>query len=142
MKTLHFSLYVADLDRSLAFYTAVGYQVVGSVPDTELGELTMLKLPDDAFVTIELVHDSRKDARATHGAPSHFVLQVESIDATMRELSTRGIAVEVPTSPNGSTDFLTTWIVDPDGNRIELVQWPTGHADGMSSADFKTPDQS
>ena len=140
MRTLHFSLCVADLDRSLAFYTAVGYQVVGSVPDTELGELTMLKLPGDESVTIELVHDSRKDARATHGAPSHFVLQVGSIDATMHALSTRGIAVEVPTSPNGSTDFLTTWIVDPEGNRIELVQWPTGHADGMSSADFKTPE--
>ncbi len=55
MRTLHFSLYVADLDRSLAFYTAVCYQVVGSVPDTELGELTMLKLPGDEFVTIELV---------------------------------------------------------------------------------------
>ena len=25
---------------------------------------------------------------------------------------------------------------DPDGNRIELVQWPPGHADGLSNADF------
>jgi len=39
-------------------------------------------------------------------------------------------------SPNGSDDFLTAWIVDPDGNRIELVQWPPGHADGMTAADF------
>lgn len=101
----------------------------------------MLKLPGDEFVTIELVVDSRKDASATRGAPSHFVLQVASIDATMRELSARGIDVGAPTSPNGSTDFLTAWIVDPEGNRIELVQWPIGHADGMSSADFKTPEQ-
>ena len=34
MRTLHFGLRVADLDRSLAFYTAVGYEVVGSVPET------------------------------------------------------------------------------------------------------------
>jgi catechol 2,3-dioxygenase-like lactoylglutathione lyase family enzyme len=34
MRTLHFGLRVADLDRSLAFYAAVGYEVVGSVPDT------------------------------------------------------------------------------------------------------------
>ncbi len=27
-------------------------------------------------------------------------------------------------------------IADPDGNQIELVQWPAGHADGMSAADF------
>ncbi len=141
MKTLHFGLPVADLDRSLAFYIAVGYQVVGSVPDTELGELTMLKLPGDEFVTIELVHDSRKNASAPRCAPSHFVLQVDSTDATIRELSARGIDVEAPTSPNGSADFLTAWIVDPDGHRIELVQWPAGHADGMSSADFAAPDQ-
>ena len=55
MRTLHFGLRVADLDRSLAFYTAVGYEVVGTVPGTAFGDLTMLKLPDDDFVTIELV---------------------------------------------------------------------------------------
>src|SRR4029450_5483189 len=30
----HFGLRVADLGRSLAFYRAVGYEVVGSVPET------------------------------------------------------------------------------------------------------------
>jgi len=34
MRTLHFGLRVADLDRSLAFYTAVGDEVVGGVPQT------------------------------------------------------------------------------------------------------------
>lgn len=32
-------------------------------------------------------------------------------------------------------DFRTTWITYPDGNRIELVQWPAGHADGITAAD-------
>ena len=31
MRTLHFGLRVADLERSLAFYRAIGYEVVGSV---------------------------------------------------------------------------------------------------------------
>ena len=26
-------------------------------------------------------------------------------------------------------------LADPDGNRIELVQWPPGHADGITAAD-------
>jgi len=42
MRTLHFGVRVADLDRSLAFYTAIGYEIVGSVPETPLGHLTML----------------------------------------------------------------------------------------------------
>ena len=136
MRTLHFGLRVADLERSLAFYTAVGYEVVGSVPETGLGHLTMLKLPDDEFVTIELVHDpSQGEVSVTTGL-SHFVVTVESLDATVSELASRGIEADVPTSPDGSDDFRTTWVVDPDGNRIELVQWPAGHPDGLSAADF------
>ena len=35
-----------------------GYDVLGEVPETALGRLTMLKLPHDPFVTLELVHDA------------------------------------------------------------------------------------
>jgi lactoylglutathione lyase len=137
MRTLHLGLRVADLDRSLAFYTAVGYEVVGDVPETGLGHLTMIKLPGDEFVTIELVHDP--DGPTVGGNRlSHLVIQVTSMDATLSELAARGIDAETPNAPDGSEDFLTTWIVDPDGNRIELVQWPAGHADGMTTADFAT----
>ena len=135
MRTLHFGLRVADLDRSLAFYTAVGYKIVGSVPETPLGHLTMLKLPDDEFVTIELVHDPNSPVEITTGL-SHFVIKVESMDATISELAARVIDADKPVSPDGSDDFRTTWVVDPDGNRIELVQWPADHADGMTAADF------
>jgi lactoylglutathione lyase len=136
MKTLHFGLRVTDVDRSLAFYTAVGYEVVGRVPETPLGELTMLTLPDDEFVTIELVHDPTHGEGNIGTGLSHFVITVESMDATIAELSARGIDADVPTSPDGSDDFRTTWIVDPDGNGIELVQWPAGHADGITAADW------
>ncbi len=68
--------------------------------------------------------------------PSHFVIQVEAMDATIRELAARGIDADDPVSPDGSDDFRTTWVTDPDGNRIELVQWPADHADGMGAADF------
>ena len=40
MRTLHVGLRVSDLDRSLAFYTAVGYTVAGTVEDTAFGSLT------------------------------------------------------------------------------------------------------
>jgi lactoylglutathione lyase len=136
MRTLHLGLRVADLERSLAFYTTVGYEIVGEVPATDLGHLTMLKLPGDEFVAIELVHDRNGAAVEVETHLSHLVIQVDSMDATLTRLAARGIDAEAPTSPAGSDDFLTTWIVDPDGNRIELVQWPSGHAPGMTAADF------
>jgi len=136
MRTLHFGLRVADLDRSLAFYTAVGYEIVGNVPETGLGHLTMLKLPGDEFVSIELVHNPA-DTVANDGTRlSHFVIQVDAMEVTLAELAERGIDAEAPTSPDGSADFRTTWLIDPDGNRIELVQWPRGHADGITAADW------
>ena len=133
----HIGLKVTDLDRSLAFYTAVGYDVVGTVPDTPFGDLTMLRLPGDEFVTIELVSGSSQ-VDAPHGSGlNHFVITVESMDAALADLAAAGIAPDAPpTSPDGSDAFRTAWISDPDGNRIELVQWPPGHSDGMTAADF------
>src|SRR6266566_9967440 len=101
MRTLHFGLRVADLDRSLAFYTAVGYEIVGDVPETGLGHLTMLKLPGDEFVTIELLHNPH-ETEINGTRLSHFVIQVESMDVTLSELASRGIVAEAPTSPDGS----------------------------------------
>src|SRR5437764_6612008 len=135
MRTLHVGLRVADLERSLAFYTGVGYEVIGTVPETEFGSLTMLKLPGDEFVTVELVHDPERGT-VDPGGLNHLVIQVESMHATVAQLSARGIDVEAPASPDGSGDFWTAWVADPDGYRIELVQWPAGHLEGMSEADF------
>jgi len=115
MRTLHFGLRVADLEKSLAFYTAVGYHVVGRVPETQLGALTMLQLPGDEFITIELVDDATKGGPVGPGL-SHFVIKVESMDTTIAELSARGVDVDAPNPPDASDDFRTAWIVDPDGN--------------------------
>ncbi len=140
MRTLHVGLRVADLDRAVAFYTAVGYEVVGRVPETPVGRLTMLKLPDDDVVSVEPVFD-RDEADDEADGPtgsglSHLVIQVGSMEATVTDLRAKGIDVAEPGSPDGSADFLTSWITDPDGNRIELVQWPPGHPDGLTAADW------
>lgn len=136
MRTLHVGLQVTDLARSLAFYAELGYEVLGKVPDTQFGSLTMLKLPGDDFATLELVHDPRRGTVDPRGI-NHLVIQVESMQATVGRLTAGGIEVEGPGSPDGSPDFWTAWVTDPDGYRIELVQWPDGHPDGMSEADFR-----
>jgi len=135
MRTLHIGLRVADLERSLAFYIGLGYEVLGNAPETEFGSLTMLKLPRDQFVTLELVHD-RGRGKVVAGGLNHFVIQVDSMHDTMAELADQGIYVEPPQSPDGSDDFWTAWIIDPGGYRIELVQWPAGHPDGMTATDI------
>ena len=136
MRTLHLGLRVSDLERSLGFYTAVGYTVVGTVDGTAFGSLTMLRLPGDDFVTIELVHDQAKGEVDLGTGINHLVIQVESLDATLADLAAKGIVAEPAQSHDGSDGLRTSWITDPDGYRIELVQWPAGHADGITEADF------
>jgi lactoylglutathione lyase len=135
MRTLHVGLRIAEPEPSIAFYTSLGYEVLGAVPATELGTLTMLKLPGDEFVTLELVHDPTTSHIEPRGL-SHLVVQVEDLHATVDALAARGIQADEPGSPDGSDDFWTTWTTDPDGYRIELVQWPSGHPDGMTRSDL------
>lgn len=136
MRTLHVGLRVTDAERSLAFYRALGFEVVGTVPGTPLGDLTMLKLPDDEFVTLEVVSPVRDGADAHQAGLSHVVIKVESATATIDDLASKDIHAEAPTTPIDADQVWTAWITDPDGNHIELVRWPTGHPDGMSAADF------
>jgi hypothetical protein len=56
----------------------------------------------------------------------HVVIQVDSLHATVAELTARGVQAEGRGSPDGSEEFWTSWITDPDGYRIELVQWSAG----------------
>jgi catechol 2,3-dioxygenase-like lactoylglutathione lyase family enzyme len=133
MRMLHLGLRVTNLERSLAFYTAVGYAKVGNVPETAFGSLTMLQLPDDPFVSLELAHDPARPVENI-GAVNHLVVQVDDLSATIADLAARGVTAEPPTEPGPG--MRTSWLTDPDGYRVELVQWPDGHPAGMTAADF------
>jgi lactoylglutathione lyase len=138
MRTLHVGLRVEHLDRSLAFYRALGFEVVGTVPETEFGRLTMLKLPEDEYVSIELVHDPNGGPVDPRGI-NHLVIQVDSMDSAAEMLAAAGIDVESSTRHDDADGLWTAWLTDPDGYRIELVQWPRGHPAGMFEGDFADP---
>ena len=135
MRTLLIGLRVSDVTRSVAFYTAIGYEVLGEVAQTEIGALTMLKLPDDEFVALELVHD-RSGGPIEPAGMSHLVIQVDDVHTTVAQLKAQGAHAEEPGSPDRSADFWTAWAVDPDGYRVEFVQWPAGHPAGMTRSDL------
>ena len=67
---------------------------------------------------------------------SHLVVQVDDLPADVTALQQRGLRPGPVTRPGGSTGPQTSWLIDPDGYRIELVQWPSGHPDGITEADF------
>lgn len=137
VKTLHTAYRVTDLAVSLDFYCALGYQEVGRVSLGDGTTLTMLKFPGEEIVTLELVHRPA-DAPVQIGTGfSHLVVQVDELAGTIAALSQRGLQPEPEPHPAGPEGPRTSWLTDPDGYRIELVQWPAGHADGITAADFR-----
>ncbi len=107
----HVSVNVADPDESIAFYTDV------------LGGTVRRDRPDFGFggAWIDLgrtqVHLIAGDVPTNLG--QHFAILVADLDATVRELRSRGLEVEDGrvVGPDRQT-FLT----DPSGNLIELHQ--------------------
>ena len=102
---LHLGLRVSDLEQSLAFYSALGYAELGSVPQTEFGSLTMLQLPDDPFISLELVHHPERPVEDI-GAVNHLVIQVDDLDATIADLAAKGVAAAPPAEPGTETPDL------------------------------------
>jgi lactoylglutathione lyase len=89
----------------------------------------MLELPGDEFVTLELVHVPSTGGRRRQPAPPPRD-QCRIHGRRAAHLRAADIEVDEPASPDGSPDFLTAMLADPNRNQIELVQWPPGHAEG------------
>ena len=136
MRTLHSAYRVTDLAASLDFYTALGYDQVGRVDIGEGASLTMLKFPGDELVTLELVNRPAEGPVATGNGFSHIAVQVDNLSVTIEALSQMGLRAGPVEHPGGPDGPKTSWLSDPDGYRIELVQWPPGHSDGITAADF------
>jgi lactoylglutathione lyase len=137
MKTLHTAYRVTDLAVSLDFYAALGYARVGQVDIGDSASLTMLKCAGDDVVTLELVHRPHDELVEIGTGFSHLVVQVDDLAAMIETLSGAGLRPGPVERPGDLDGPQTSWLTDPDGYRIELVQWPTGHPDGITAADFE-----
>ncbi|MFD8307791.1 VOC family protein [Streptomyces sp. NPDC059690] len=136
MKTLFVSYRVSELDRSLGFYTALGYAELGRVEGPEGARLVILKFPDEPAASLELVHRPGDSAVDVGSGFDHLAIQVEDLATTLETLTDAGLRPEAMHYPGGPQGPKTSWLTDPDGYRIELVQWPPGHPDGITAADF------
>jgi lactoylglutathione lyase len=96
----------------------------------------MLQLPDDPFVTVELAYDPTRPVTDTGGL-NHIAIKTDDLHATIATLAERGIQTDPERPTAGPDEPLVTTVRDPDGYLIELVQWPEGHADGITADDFR-----
>jgi lactoylglutathione lyase len=136
VKTLFVSYRVTDLDRSLGFYTALGYAELGRVEAGDGAHLVILKFPDEPAASLELVHRPGAGPVDVGSGFDHLAIQVETLADTRETLTVAGLEPGPLQYPGGPHGPKTSWLTDPDGYRIELVEWPSGHSDGITAADF------
>lgn len=136
MKTLHTAYRVSDLGASLEFYRALGYRELGRAVAEDGAVLILLAFPGEARVGLELVHRPEDGAVQLGTGFHHLVVQVHDIAAAVAGLTAAGWEPTRPGTPGGPDGPRTAWITDPDGYRIELVEWPSGHPDGLTAGDL------
>jgi catechol 2,3-dioxygenase-like lactoylglutathione lyase family enzyme len=115
----HLVLTVADLDRTVAFYT----QVLGMTAETFGEGRTALRFGRQK---INLhVRGAEFEPRAASAAPgtADFCLVTEDpLDQVREELAAHGVAVEVgPVPKQGALGEMTSvYVRDPDANLVEI----------------------
>lgn len=136
----HVSFTVSDLERSVAFYHQLGFELertidVGNAPHVS-GWLRSAFLVV-AGIRLELrqyekVGDSTPHREEDVG-DSHMALHVEDIEAWHRNLSAEG--VRVLSAPRRNDQAAARWLflLDPDGLRVELVQCDVDRAEPAPS---------
>ena len=122
MKIAHTCLNVADLDRSINFYTKqMGLDFV-SRREIKQNNAEIAFLRDKAGGAIELTYWRAKKSLAEGDNLDHIAFDVEDVQATVERLRAQGVTIAMePYSLQGSSSKLA-FVKDPDGNWLELIQ--------------------
>lgn len=119
----HVALRVNDLDRSVAFYNAIGFPEVLRLLNKE-GKpwIVYHRVSDDLYVELFPGGDGPVSPPEKTGL-MHLCLTVEDIDVAEAKLAEAGIELMRPRSPGRGIDGNRgMWIADPDGNQIEIME--------------------
>ncbi len=122
MNLVHTCMRVRDIDASLRFYAALGFERRGKL-DFGSAYNVYLGLPGDADkleLTVNVGQDEAYDLGNGYG---HIALEVDDLDARLADLAGQGIEPEKPPySPGGREEVgRICFVQDPDGYRVELI---------------------
>ena len=119
VKSHHIAMRSPNFEATKAFYTeTLGFPIVGQIPG---GSVVFI---DIGGTTIELVPaPGTGPVRKADCGLVHLALEVDDVDATYEELSSKGVAFFI--QPKSVGDIRLAFFHDPDGNELELFQSPT-----------------
>jgi lactoylglutathione lyase len=118
---IHTCMRVRDIDASLRFYEALGFERRGKL-DFGSAYNVYLGLPGDGDrleLTVNVGQDAPYDLGNGYG---HVALTVDDLDGLLARLAEQGTEPEKPPyAPGGREEYRICFVADPDGYRVELI---------------------
>ena len=125
MRMLHTILRVADLERSLSFYTEVlGMQLLRR-KDYPSGRFTLAFVgygSEENHTVLELTHNWDTKSYALGDAYGHIALGVDDIRSTCAGIADKGGRVVREPGPMKHGTTVIAFVEDPDGYKVELIE--------------------
>ena len=125
MRILHTMLRVADLERSLRFYTEVLGMRLLRRKDYPEGKFTLAFVgygDETDTAVLELTHNWGVDKYELGNAYGHIAVAVDDACKACEEVKRRGGKVTREAGPMKHGTTVIAFVEDPDGYKIEFVQ--------------------
>jgi lactoylglutathione lyase len=121
MELIHTCYRIGDVDRSVAFYQALGFDEIGRMPIRDEAINVFMGLPDDG-ARLELTYNFGVDSYDLGTGYNHIAVTVDDMDGTLHALADKGIEPEKPPYTVREGGPRLCFVRDPDGYRIELIE--------------------
>jgi lactoylglutathione lyase len=120
---IHTCYRITDVDRSVAFYVALGFEERGRVPIRDEAINVFMNLPDDGDEPrLELTHNFGVDSYDLGTGYGHIAITTGDLDGTLARLAEQGIEPERPPYTIREGGNRLCFVRDPDGYRIEILE--------------------
>ena len=124
MSLIHTCYRILEIDRSVAFYEALGFEEKRRAPIRDEAINVFMGLPEDGDEPrLELTFNIGRDEPYEIGTGyGHIAITTADLDATLERLAAQGIEPERPPYTVREGGSRLCFVRDPDGYRIEIIE--------------------
>lgn len=124
MALIHTCYRILDIDRSVAFYEALGFEERRRAPIRDEAINVFMSLPEDGpEPRLELTYNFGRDEPYEVGTGyGHIAITTDELDSTLERLAAQGIEPERPPYRIREGGNRLCFVRDPDGYRIEIIE--------------------
>ena len=125
MPLIHTCYRITDIDRSVAFYEALGFAEIARMLIGEEAVNIFMNMPGDGDIPkLELTHNFGVGSYDIGTGYGHIAIAAPDLDATLAALAAQGIEPEKPPYSIREGGNRLCFVRDPDGYRVELIEMP------------------